>query len=75
MTNHPVLSMRQRVGRATLLIQATLVADTDRASVVRSGMSTHLQQFSELRQAAILSAVEVIPHGAETTSLVVEGVS
>ena len=37
------------VARLALLIEPSLIADADRASIIRSGMSTHLQQLTVLR--------------------------
>ena len=48
------------IARLALLIQSTLIADADRASIIRSGMSPYLQQLSVLRHRTILSDIEVI---------------
>ena len=61
----------QGVARLALLIQTTLIADADRASIIRSGMSTNFQQLAVLRHRAILSDVEVIADIIKTTCLMV----
>ena len=43
------------VARLALLIEPSLIADADRASIVRTGMSPHLQQLTVLRHRTILS--------------------
>ena len=48
------------VARLAFLIEPTLIADADRTSIIRSGMSPHLQQLTVLRHRSILSDVEVI---------------
>ena len=54
------LLSRHGVARFAFLIQTTLIADADRASIIRSGMSPHLQQFTMLRHRTILSDIEMI---------------
>ena len=41
-----------------MLIQTTFVADANRTAVVRAAMSPHLQQFTVLRDGAILTDVK-----------------
>ena len=65
------LFRRKRVARIALLVESTLIADADGASIIRSRVSTHLQQEAMLRQRAILTDIEVIPDVIETTFLVV----
>ena len=65
------LLRRKRVARFALLVQSTLVADADGASIIRSRVSTHLQQEAMLRQRAILTDIEMIPDVIEATLLVV----
>ena len=65
------LLSRHGVARLALLIEPSLIADADRASIIRSGMSTHLQQLTVLRHRSILSDVEVIADIIKPTSLVV----
>ena len=48
------------VARLALLIEPSLIADADRASIIRSGMSTNLQQLTVLRHRSILMYVEVV---------------
>ena len=57
------------VARLALLIQTTLIADADRASIIRSGMSPYLQQLSVLRHRTIFLDVEVIADIIKPTSL------
>ena len=59
------------VARLALLIEPSLIADADRASIIRSGMSPHLQQLTVLRYRSILSDVEVIADIIKPTSLMV----
>ena len=59
------------IARLALLIQSTLIADADRASIIRSGMSTHLQQHSMLRHLPILTDVEVVADVIKPTSFMV----
>ena len=58
------------VARLALLIKPSLIADADRASIIRSGMSPYLQQLAVLRHRTIFSDVEVIADALETTSFV-----
>ena len=48
------------IASPAMLIQTTLVADANRASIIRSGMSPHLQQLTVLRYRPILPDIEVI---------------
>ena len=48
------------VARLALLIEHSLIADDDRASIIRSGMSPHLPQLTVLRHRTILTDVEVV---------------
>ena len=48
------------IARLAFLIQTSLIADADRASIIRSGMSPYLQQLAVLRHRTIFSDVEVI---------------
>lgn len=59
------------VARLALLIEPSLIADADRTSIIRSGMSPHLQQLTVLRHRTILSDVEVIADVIKPTSLMV----
>ena len=62
---------RHCVARVALLIKTTLIADADRASIIRSGMSTHLQQLSVLCHRTILTNVKVIADIIKPTCLMV----
>ena len=62
---------RHGVARVAFFIQASLIADADRASIIRSGMSTNLQQHPMLRHRSILSDVEVVADVIKPTSLMV----
>ena len=59
------------IARLAFLIQTSLIADADRTSIIRSGMSTHLQQLTVLRHRSILSDVEVIADVIKPTSFMV----
>lgn len=59
------------VARLALLIEPSLIADADRASIIRSGMSTNLQQHPVLRHRSILKDVEVVADVIKPTSLMV----
>ena len=59
------------VARLAFLIQTTLIADADRASIIRSGMSTNLQQHPVLRHRTILSDVEMVADVIKPTRLMV----
>ena len=59
------------VARLALLIEPSLIADADRASMIRSGMSTNLQQHPVLRHRSILTDVEVVADVIKPTSLMV----
>ena len=61
----------QGVARLALLIKSPFIADADRASIIRSGMGTHLQQQSMLRTGSILSYIEMVSYITEAASLVV----
>ena len=65
------LFSRHGVARLALLIKPTLIADADRASIIRSGMSTHLQQLAMLRHRTILSDIEVVADVIRATDLMV----
>ena len=65
------LLSRHGVARLALLIEPSLIADADRASIIRSGMSPHLQQLTMLRHRSILSDVEMIADVIKPTSLMV----
>ena len=65
------LLSRHGVARVAFLIQTSLIADADRASIIRSGMSTHLQQLSVLCHRTILTDVKVIADIIKPTSLMV----
>ena len=62
---------RHGVARVAFLIQTSLIADADRASIIRSGMSTNLQQHPMLRHRSILSDIEVIADVIKPTRLMV----
>ena len=59
------------VARLALLIEPSLIADADRASIIRSGMSPHLQQLTVLRHRTIPTDVEVVADVIKPTSLMV----
>ena len=59
------------VARLAFLIQTSLIADADRASIIRSGMRTHFQQLAVLRHRTIFSDVEVIADIIKPTCLMV----
>ena len=59
------------VARLSLLIEPSLIADADRASIIRSGMSPHLQQLTVLRHRSILTDVEVVADVIKPTRLMV----
>ena len=59
------------VARLALLIESSLIADADRASIIRSGMSTNLQQHPVLRHRSIFTDVEVVADVIKPTSLMV----
>ena len=59
------------IARLAMLIQPTLVADTNRASIIRSGMSPNLQQHPMLRHRPILPDIEVISDIIKATGLMV----
>ena len=65
------LLSRHGIARLALLIKTSLIADADRASIIRSGMSPHLQQLTVLRHRSILSDVEVIADVIQPTCLMV----
>ena len=65
------LFCRHGVARLALLIEPSLIADADRASIIRSGMSPHLQQLTVLRHRTILTDVEVVADVIKPTSLMV----
>ena len=62
---------RHGVARVAFLIQTSLIADADRTSIIRSGMSPYLQQHSVLRHRSILSDVEMVTDVIKPTSLMV----
>ena len=59
------------VARLALLIEPSLIADADRASIIRSGMSPNLQQHPVLRHRTILTDVEVVADVIKPTRLMV----
>ena len=59
------------VARLALLIKPSFIADADRASIIRSGMSPYLQQLAVLRHRTIFSDVEVIADIIKPTCLMV----
>ena len=65
------LFCRHGVARLALLIEPSLIADADRASIIRSGMSPHLQQLTVLRHRTILTDVEVVADVIKPTRLMV----
>ncbi len=65
------LLSRHGIARVAFLIQTSLIADADRTSIIRSGMSPHLQQHPMLRHLPILSDVEMIADIIKPTSLMV----
>ena len=54
------LFSRHGVARLALLIKPSLIADADRASIIRSSMGSHFQQLAMLRHRTIFSDVEVV---------------
>ena len=54
-----------------MLIQSPFITNTDRAFIIRSGMSPHLQQHPMLRHRPILSDIEVIADIIKATGLMV----
>ena len=66
-----LLGRCERVARIAILVQTALVADADGAAVVRTGMSTHLEQFAMLRLRTVTADIEVVTDGTETARLVV----
>ena len=62
---------RHGVARVAFLIQTSLIADADRTSIIRSGMSPYLQQLTMLCHRSILSDVEVVADVIKPTSLMV----
>ena len=65
------LFSRHGIARLAMLIQTTFIADANRASIIRSGMSTHLQQHPVLRHRPILPDIEVIADIIKPTGLMV----
>lgn len=59
------------IGRTSLCVESTLIADADGAAVVWTAVSPYLEQAAMLGQAAVAADVEVIAHGAETTGTMV----
>ena len=59
------------VERLALLIEPSLLADADRASIIRSGMSPHIQQLTVMRHRTTLTDVEVVAHVINPTSIMV----
>lgn len=60
------------VTRQSALIKfTTLIADADRAMVVRNGMSTNLQQHAVLSHSTVTTDIEVVADSAELSSLMV----
>ena len=66
-----VLGLGECVARLALLIQTTLVADADGTAVVRTGMSTYLEQIAVLALGSVTADIEVITHLAEAARLMV----
>ena len=65
------LFSRHGIARPALLIQSPFITNTDRAFIIRSGMSPHLQQHPMLRHRPILSDIEVVADGAKATLLMI----
>ena len=65
------LCRRTGIGRTSLCVESTLVADTDRAAIIGTAVSPYLEQAAMLGQAAVAADVEVIAHGAETAGTMV----
>ena len=59
------------VARLAMLIKTSFITDADRTSIIRSGMSPHLQQLTVLRHRSILTDVEVVADIIKPTSLMV----
>ena len=59
------------IARLALLIKPSFIADADRASIIRTGMSPYLQQLAVLRHRTIFSDVEVIADIIKPTCLMV----
>ena len=66
-----LLLLGERIGRLAILIQTSLIADADTASIIRNAMCTHFQQHSVLRLLPILSDIEVIANATEAASQMV----
>ena len=54
-----ILLSGERIGRFTMLIQSTLIADANAASIIKVRMRPHFQQHPVLRLLPILSDIEV----------------
>lgn len=59
------------VARQSVLVKSTLIADANRAMVVRNGMSADLQQHAMLCHRTVASDIEVIANLAELTRTMV----
>ena len=59
------------IARLALLIKPSFIADADRASIIRSGMSTNFKQLAVLRHRTILTDIEVIADIIKPTCLMV----
>ena len=59
------------IARFAVLVKTALIADADGTTVVRSRMSTHLQEETMLRHRTILSDIKVIADVIEAPLLVV----
>ena len=64
------LFSRHGIAWPAMLIQTTFIADADRAFIIRSGMSPHLQQHPMLRHRPILPDIEVIADIIKPTRLI-----
>ena len=65
------LLRRASIAWLTMLIQATLIADADRTTVIWSRMCPHFEQEAMLRHGPILSDIKVVANVIEATALVV----
>lgn len=61
------LSRRAGVARQSVLVQSTVVADTDGTVVVRHGVSPYFQQHAVLCHRTVTTDIEVISNLAEIT--------
>ena len=63
-----LLRISHRIAWLAMLIQATLIADTDGAPIIRNTMRTDLQHFPMLANPSILTDIEVIANATKAAS-------